>query len=48
MGRIEFLKDEIKVKNNIIKRLLTLQSFLHDNQHFSYNSQQIKKLNNIF
>ena len=48
MGRIEFLKDEIKIKNDIIKRFLTLQSVLHDNQHFSHNSQQIKKLTNIF
>ena len=48
MGRIELLKDEIKIKNNIIKRLLTLQSVLHDNQQFSYNPQQIKKVTNIF
>ena len=44
MGQIEFLRDEIKIKNNIIDRLLTLKSVLHDNQVSSDNSQQIKKL----
>ena len=44
MGQIEFLRNEIKVKNNIIDRLLTLKSVLHDSQVSSYNSQQIKKL----
>ena len=42
---IEFLRDEIKVKNNIIERLLTLRSVMHDNQLSSYNSQQIKNIN---
>ena len=44
MGQVEFLRDEIKIKNNIIERLLTLKSVLHDNQLSSYNSQQIKKI----
>ena len=44
MGQIEFLRDEIKIKNNIIERLLTLKSVMHDNQLFPYNSQQIKKI----
>ena len=43
MGRVEFLRDEIKIKNNIIERLLTLKSVLLDNQLSSDNSQQIKK-----
>ena len=41
MRQVEFLRDEIKIKNNIIERLLTLKSVLHDNQLSSYNSQQI-------
>ena len=41
MRQVEFLRDEIKIKNNIIGRLLTLKSVLHDNQLSSYNSQQI-------
>ena len=48
MGQVEFLRDEIKIKNNIIERLLTLKSVLHDNQLSSYNSQQIKKINKKF
>ena len=48
MGQVEFLGDEIKIKNNIIERLLTLKSVLHDNQLSSYNSQQIKKINKKF
>ena len=48
MGQIEFLRDEIKIKNNIIERLLTLKPVLHDNQLSSYNSQQIKKINKNF
>ena len=40
MGQIKFLRDEIKIKNNIIERLLVLKSVLHDNQLSSYNSQQ--------
>ena len=48
MGQVEFLRDEIKIKNNIIERLLTLKSVLHDNQFSSYNSQQIKKINKKF
>lgn len=43
MGQIEFLRDEIKTKNNIIKRLLILKSVLHDNQLTSYNYQLITK-----
>ena len=46
MGQIEFLKDEIKIKNNI-ERLLTLKPVFHDKQLSSYNSQQIKK-NSMF
>ena len=42
------MRDEIKIKNNIIKRLLTLKPVLHDNQLSSYNSQQIKKINKKF
>ena len=45
MGQIVFLRDEIKIKNNIIERLLTLKSVLHDNQLSSYNSQKINKKN---
>ena len=41
MGETQFLRDEIKIKNNIIERLLTLKSVLRDNQPSSYNSQQI-------
>ena len=48
MRQIEFLRDEIKIKNNIIERLLTLKPVLHDNQLSSYNSQQIKKINKNF
>ena len=48
LGQIEFLSDEIKIKNNIIESLLTLKSTLHDNQLFSYNLQQIKKVNKNF
>ena len=48
MGQIEFLRDEIKIKNNITERLLTLKPVLHDNQLSSYNSQQIKKINKNF
>ena len=48
MGRVEFLRDEIKIKNNIIERLLTLKSVLHDNRLSSNNSQQIKKINKKF
>ena len=48
MGQVEFLRDEIKIKNNIIERLLTLKSVLHDNQFSSYNSQQINKINKKF
>ena len=44
MGQIEFLRDEIKIKNNIIESLLTLKSVMHDSQLFPYNSQQIKKI----
>ena len=43
MGQVQFLRDEIKIKNDIIERLLTLKSVLHDNQLSSYNSKQIKK-----
>ena len=43
MRQVEFLKDEIKIKNNTIERLLTLKSVLHDSQLSSYNSHQIKK-----
>ena len=43
MGQIVFLRDEIKIKNNFIERLLTLKSVLHDNQLSSYNSQKINK-----
>ena len=46
MGKIEFLRDETKIEN-IIERLLTLKSVLHDNQLSSYNSQQINKINNF-
>ena len=42
LGQIEFLRDEIKINNNIIERLLTLKPVLHDNQPCSYNSQEIK------
>ena len=45
MGLIEYFRDEIKVKNNIIERLFTLKSVMHDNQLSSYNSQQVKKIN---
>ena len=45
MGQVEFLKDEVKIKNDIIKRSLTLKSVLHDNQLSSYNFQQIKRIN---
>ena len=48
MGQVGFLRDEIKIKNNIIERLLTLKSVLHDNLLSSYNSQQIKKINKNF
>ena len=48
MEQIEFLRDEIKIKNNIIERLLTLKPVLHDNQLSSYNPQQIKKINKNF
>ena len=48
MGQTEFLRDEIKIKNDIIERLLTLTPALHDNQFFSYNLQQIKKINKNF
>ena len=48
MGQVEFLRDEIKIKNNIIERLLTLKSVLHDNQLSSDNSQQIQKVNKKF
>ena len=48
MGQVEFLRDEIKIKNNIIERLLTLKSVLHDSQLSSYNSQQNKKINKKF
>ena len=47
MGQIEFLRNKIKIKNNIIERLLTLKPVLHDNKLSSYNSQQIKKNNKI-
>ena len=47
MGKIEFLRDETKIEN-IIERLLTLKSVLHDNQLSSYNSQQINKINKNF
>ena len=43
MGQIVFLRDEIKIKNHFIERLLTLKSVLHDNQLSSYNSQKINK-----
>ena len=48
MGQTEFLRDEIKIKNDIIERLLTLKPVLHDNQFFSYNLQHIKKINKNF
>ena len=48
MRQVEFLKGEIKIKNNIIERLLTLKSVLHDNQLSSYNSHQIKKIKKKF
>ena len=48
MGQTEFLRDEIKIKNYIIELLLTLKPVLHDNQFFSYNLQQIKKINKNF
>ena len=48
MGQIGFLRDEIKIKNNIIERLLTLRSVLHDHERSSYNSQQIRKINKYF
>ena len=48
MGLTEFLRDEIKIKNDIIELLLTLKPVLHDNQFFSYNLQQIKKINKNF
>ena len=44
MGQIELLRNEIKITNNIIERLLTLKSVLHDNQLSSYNSYEVKKL----
>ena len=47
-GQIEFLRDEIKIKHNIIERLLTLKAVLHDNQLFPYNLQQIKKITKNF
>ena len=48
MGHVEFLRDEIKIKNNIIECLLKLKSVLHDNQLSSYNSQHIKKIKKKF
>ena len=41
MRQIEFLRDEIKIKNNIIERWLTSKSVLRGNQLSSCNSQQI-------
>ena len=41
MGQIEFLRDDIKIKNNITERLLTLKSVLHDNQFSFLNLQKI-------
>ena len=41
MEQVEYMRDEIKIKNNIIERLLTLKSVLHD-------SQQIKQINKNF
>ena len=48
MKQIKFLRDEIKIENKIIERLLTLRPVFHDNQFFSYNLQQIKKTNKNF
>ena len=39
MRQIEFLRDEIKIKNNIIERWLTSKSVLRGNQLSSCNSQ---------
>ena len=41
MEQVEYMRDEIKIKNNIIERLLTLKLVLHD-------SQQIKQINKNF
>ena len=41
MRQIEFLRDEIKIKNNIIERWLTSKSVLRGNQLSSCNYQQI-------
>ena len=48
MGQVEFLRDEIKIKNDIIEHLLTLKSVLHGSQFSFYNCQQIKKINKKF
>ena len=47
MGQIKFL-GEIKIKNNIIERLLTLKSVLHENQRSSCQTlNKLKKITKI-
>ena len=42
LEEIKFSRNEINLKNEIIKRLFTSKSMLHNEYFFSHNSEQIK------